>query len=32
MKIYLLVMLMGALFAAIRFTTVQEQQSNSFPQ
>jgi hypothetical protein len=32
MKIYLLVMLMGALSAAIRFTTVQEQQSNSFPQ
>jgi hypothetical protein len=32
MKIYLLVMLMGALFTAIRFTTTQEQQSNSLPQ
>jgi hypothetical protein len=32
MKIYLLLMLMGALFTAIRFTTAQEQQSNSLPQ
>lgn len=32
MKIYLLIMLMGALFTAIRFTTAQEQQSNSLPQ
>ncbi len=32
MKIYLLIMLMGALFAAIRFTTAQEQQSSSLPQ
>jgi hypothetical protein len=32
MKIYLLIMLMSALFAAIRFTTAQDQQSNSVPQ
>ena len=32
MKIYLLMMLMGALFTAIRFTTARDQQSNSLPQ
>jgi hypothetical protein len=32
MKIYLLVMLIGALFTAIRFTSTQEQQQNSIPQ
>ena len=32
MKIYLLLMLMGALFAAIRFTSQPEQQSESLPQ
>ena len=32
MKIYLLMMLMGALFTAIHFTTAQDQQSNSLPQ
>jgi hypothetical protein len=32
MKIYLLVMLMGALFTAIRFTAAHDQQSNSLPQ
>jgi hypothetical protein len=32
MKIYLLIMLTVALFAAIRFTQAREQQSNSLPQ
>lgn len=32
MKIYMLILLMGALFTAIRFTTAQEQQTNSLPQ
>lgn len=32
MKIYLLLMLIGALFAAIRVTSPQEQQSESLPQ
>jgi hypothetical protein len=32
MKIYLLMMLMGGLFTAIRFTTAREQQSKSLPQ
>jgi hypothetical protein len=32
MKIYLLLLLIGALFAAIRFTSPQEQQSESLPQ
>ncbi len=32
MKIYLLLLLMGTLLAAIRFTTAREQQSNSLPQ
>jgi hypothetical protein len=32
MKIYLLVMLISALFTAIRFTATQEQQQNSIPQ
>jgi hypothetical protein len=31
MKIYLLMMLMAALFTAIRFTSAQKQQSNSLP-
>lgn len=31
MKIYMLILLMGALFTAIRFTTAREQQ-NSLPQ
>jgi|EndMetStandDraft_5_1072996.scaffolds.fasta_scaffold418174_2 hypothetical protein len=32
MKIYLLMLLMCALFTAIRFTSAQEQQSESLPQ
>jgi hypothetical protein len=32
MKIYLLMMLMVALFTAIRLTSAQKQQSNSLPQ
>ena len=32
MKIYLLVMLMVTLLAAIRFTSAQDQQSESLPQ
>ena len=32
MKIYLLVMLIGALFTAIHFTSAQEKQPNSLPQ
>jgi hypothetical protein len=32
MKIYLLLLLMGTLLAAIRFTAAQEQQSSSLPQ
>lgn len=32
MKIYLLLMLIGALFTAIRFTSAQEQQTESLPQ
>jgi len=32
MKIYLLLLLVGALFMAIRLTTPQEQQSESLPQ
>jgi hypothetical protein len=32
MKIYLLILLVGALFTAIRFTSPQEQQSESLPQ
>jgi hypothetical protein len=32
MKIYLLMALIGALFAAIRFTSVPEQQSETLPQ
>jgi hypothetical protein len=32
MKIYLLLMLIGALFTAIRFTSPQEQQSESISQ
>ena len=32
MKIFLLVMLVGALLAAIHFTTVAEQQSETLPQ
>lgn len=32
MKIYLLLLLIGALFTAIRFTAPQEQQSESLPQ
>lgn len=32
MKIYLLILLLGALFTAIRFTSPQEQQSESLPQ
>ena len=32
MKIYLLLMLIGALFTAIHFTSPQEQQSESLPQ
>ncbi|MET3908170.1 hypothetical protein ABID59_002511 [Bradyrhizobium sp. S3.3.6] len=32
MKIYLLLMLIGALFTAIRFTAPQDQQSESLPQ
>jgi len=32
MKIYLLLLLMGSLLAAIRFTTAQNQQSNSVTQ
>jgi hypothetical protein len=32
MKIYLLLMLMGTLLAAIRFTPAQDQQSKSLPQ
>lgn len=32
MKIYLLLMLTVALFAAIRLTSAREQQSNSLPQ
>lgn len=32
MKIYLLLMLIGALFTAIRFTSPQEQQPESLPQ
>jgi hypothetical protein len=32
MKIYLLLLLMGSLLAAIRFTTAQDQQSNSVTQ
>ena len=32
MKIYVLLMLMGALFTAIRFTSQPEQQSESLPQ
>lgn len=31
MKIYLLLMLIGALFTAIRFTSPQEQHSESLP-
>lgn len=32
MKIYLLMLLVGALFTAIRMTSAQEQQSESLPQ
>ncbi|MGX1165928.1 hypothetical protein AB7M16_002194 [Bradyrhizobium sp. USDA 372] len=32
MKIYLLLLLIGALFTAIRFTSPQEQQTESLPQ
>jgi hypothetical protein len=32
MKIYLLLMLMGTLLAAIRYTSAHEQQSKSLPQ
>ena len=32
MKIYLLMLLIGALFAAIRFTAAQDRQSSSLPQ
>jgi hypothetical protein len=32
MKIYLLLLLIGALFTAIRFTSRQEQQTESLPQ
>jgi hypothetical protein len=32
MKVYLLLMLIGALFAAIRLTSPQEQRSESLPQ
>jgi hypothetical protein len=32
MKIYLLMLLIGALFTAIRMTSVQEQQSEPLPQ
>lgn len=32
MKIYLLLMLMGTLLAAIRYTSAQEPQSKSLPQ
>jgi len=32
MKVYLVLMLIGALFAAIRLTSPQEQQSESLPQ
>jgi len=32
MKIYLLMMLIGALLAAIRFTSVPEQRSKTLPQ
>lgn len=32
MKIYLLLLLLGALFTAIRFTAPQEQQTESLPQ
>jgi hypothetical protein len=32
MKIYLLLMLIGALFTAIRFTSPQDQQTESLPQ
>lgn len=32
MKIYLLMLLIGALFMALRLTTPQEQQSESLPQ
>ena len=32
MKIYLLLLLIGALFTALRFTAPQEQQTESLPQ
>lgn len=32
MKIYLLMLLIGALFTALRFTSSQEQQTESLPQ
>jgi len=32
MKIYLLMMLIGALFTAIHFTSAREKRSNSLPQ
>jgi hypothetical protein len=32
MKIYLLMLLIGALFTAIRFTSPQEQQTETLPQ
>jgi len=32
MKIYLLILLIGALLTAIRFTSTHDQQSNSLPQ
>ena len=32
MKIYLLMLLIGTILAAIRYTAAQEQQSNSLPQ
>ena len=32
MKIYLLMLLIGALFTAIRFTSSQDQQTESLPQ
>ena len=32
MKIYLLILLIGALLTAIRFTSADEQQSNTLPQ
>lgn len=32
MKIYLMILLMSALFTAIRFTTAQDQQTNSLSQ